>query len=75
MLLATGGRIQVYPCCQCCALLKEPWHLVDVLLCGAVLSLLILLVAAEQVEIKPDMVGTYLAEYSISYKPVKHGAR
>ena len=27
-----------------------------------------------QVEIKPDMVGTYLAEYSISYKPVKHGA-
>ncbi|GAB4818211.1 hypothetical protein N2152v2_005257 [Parachlorella kessleri] len=26
-----------------------------------------------QVEIKPDMVGTYLAEYSISYKPVKHG--
>ena len=29
---------------------------------------------AMQVEIKPDMVGTYLAEYSISYKPVKHGA-
>jgi len=26
-----------------------------------------------QVEIKPDMVGSYLAEYSISYKPVKHG--
>ena len=24
-------------------------------------------------EIKPDMVGSYLAEYSISYKPVKHG--
>ena len=26
-----------------------------------------------QVEIKPDMIGSYLAEYSISYKPVKHG--
>lgn len=29
--------------------------------------------AARQVEIKPDMIGGYLAEYSISYKPVKHG--
>eukprot|EP00899_Mesostigma_viride_P015420 jgi/Mesvir1/2387/Mv22135-RA.1 len=26
-----------------------------------------------QVEIKPEMVGYYLAEFSISYKPVKHG--
>ncbi|KAI7843419.1 hypothetical protein COHA_002897 [Chlorella ohadii] len=26
-----------------------------------------------QVEIKPDMVGHYLAEFSISYKPVGHG--
>ncbi|KAJ5427036.1 hypothetical protein N7501_005053, partial [Penicillium viridicatum] len=26
-----------------------------------------------QVEIKPEMVGHYLAEFSISYKPVKHG--
>ncbi len=26
-----------------------------------------------QVEIKPDMVGHYLAEFSISYRPVKHG--
>ncbi|KAL3149320.1 ribosomal protein S15 [Trebouxia sp. C0010 RCD-2024] len=26
-----------------------------------------------QVEVKPDMVGHYLAEFSISYKPVKHG--
>lgn len=26
-----------------------------------------------QIEIKPEMIGTYLAEYSISYKPVKHG--
>jgi small subunit ribosomal protein S15e len=26
-----------------------------------------------QVEIKPDMIGHYLAEFSISYKPVKHG--
>ena len=25
------------------------------------------------VEIKADMVGQYLAEYSMSYKPVKHG--
>ena len=25
------------------------------------------------VEIKPPMIGTYLAEYSMSYKPVKHG--
>lgn len=25
------------------------------------------------VEIKPDMVGHYLAEFSISYKPVRHG--
>ena len=25
------------------------------------------------VEIKPEMVGHYLAEFSISYKPVKHG--
>lgn len=28
---------------------------------------------ALQVEIKPDMIGHYLAEFSISYKPVKHG--
>eukprot|EP00890_Picochlorum_soloecismus_P002686 jgi/Picsp_1/3418/NSC_06256-R1_40s ribosomal protein s15 len=26
-----------------------------------------------QVEIRPDMLGHYLAEYSISYKPVRHG--
>ncbi|KAL7641433.1 UNVERIFIED_CONTAM: hypothetical protein RMT77_008573 [Armadillidium vulgare] len=26
-----------------------------------------------QVEIKPDMIGHYLAEFSITYKPVKHG--
>mmetsp|Transcript_22383 Transcript_22383/g.56474 ORF Transcript_22383/g.56474 Transcript_22383/m.56474 type:complete len:146 (+) Transcript_22383:96-533(+) len=26
-----------------------------------------------QVEIKPEMVGHYLGEFSISYKPVKHG--
>ncbi|KAK3664257.1 ribosomal protein S15 [Elasticomyces elasticus] len=25
------------------------------------------------VEVKPEMVGHYLAEFSISYKPVKHG--
>nr|AAX48891.1 S15 [Suberites domuncula] len=26
-----------------------------------------------QVEIKPEMVGHYLGEFAISYKPVKHG--
>ncbi|KAJ2221046.1 40s ribosomal protein S15, partial [Coemansia sp. RSA 518] len=26
-----------------------------------------------QVEIKPDMVGYYLGEFSITYKPVRHG--
>ncbi|KAG2205974.1 hypothetical protein INT47_005292 [Mucor saturninus] len=26
-----------------------------------------------QIEIKPEMTGHYLAEFSISYKPVKHG--
>merc|ERR1712203_454341 len=26
-----------------------------------------------QVEIKPEMIGHYLGEFSISYKPVKHG--
>merc|ERR1711962_1247237 len=26
-----------------------------------------------QVEVKPDMIGHYLGEFSISYKPVKHG--
>lgn len=26
-----------------------------------------------QVEIKPDMIGHYLAEFSITYKPVQHG--
>ncbi|KAJ2714303.1 ribosomal protein S15 [Coemansia spiralis] len=26
-----------------------------------------------QVEIKPDMIGHYLGEFSITYKPVKHG--
>ncbi|KAG6536357.1 hypothetical protein ZIOFF_001411 [Zingiber officinale] len=26
-----------------------------------------------QVEIKPEMIGHYLVEFSISYKPVKHG--
>ncbi|KAG5408224.1 hypothetical protein BRARA_B00313 [Brassica rapa] len=25
------------------------------------------------IEIKPEMMGHYLAEFSISYKPVKHG--
>ncbi|EPS62034.1 hypothetical protein M569_12760 [Genlisea aurea] len=25
------------------------------------------------IEIKPEMIGHYLAEFSISYKPVKHG--
>jgi len=26
-----------------------------------------------QVEIKPEMIGHYLAEFSMSYKPVTHG--
>jgi small subunit ribosomal protein S15e len=26
-----------------------------------------------QVEIKPEMIGHYLAEFSLSYKPTKHG--
>ena len=26
-----------------------------------------------QVEVKPDMIGHYLAEFSISYKPCRHG--
>ncbi|EEB16022.1 40S ribosomal protein S15, putative [Pediculus humanus corporis] len=26
-----------------------------------------------QVEIKPDMIGHYLGEFSVTYKPVKHG--
>ncbi|CAL8101225.1 unnamed protein product [Orchesella dallaii] len=26
-----------------------------------------------QVEIKPEMVGHYLGEFSVTYKPVKHG--
>ena len=26
-----------------------------------------------QVEIKPEMVGHYLGEFSITYKPMKHG--
>nr|CAB3265752.1 40S ribosomal protein S15-like [Phallusia mammillata] len=26
-----------------------------------------------QVEIKPEMIGRYLGEFSITYKPVKHG--
>jgi small subunit ribosomal protein S15e len=25
------------------------------------------------VEIKPDMVGYYLGEFSITYKPIRHG--
>merc|ERR1712099_181210 len=25
------------------------------------------------VEVKPDMIGHYLAEFSITYKPIKHG--
>merc|ERR1712078_94491 len=25
------------------------------------------------VEIKPDMIGQYLAEFSITYKPIRHG--
>ncbi|ONH93411.1 hypothetical protein PRUPE_8G230500 [Prunus persica] len=27
-----------------------------------------------QVKTKPEMIGHYLAEFSISYKPVKHGS-
>lgn len=26
-----------------------------------------------QVEIKPEMIGHYLGEFSVTYKPVKHG--
>lgn len=26
-----------------------------------------------EVEIKPEMIGRYLGEFSITYKPVKHG--
>lgn len=26
-----------------------------------------------QVEVKPEMIGFYLGEFSLSYKPVKHG--
>ncbi|CAF1009271.1 unnamed protein product, partial [Didymodactylos carnosus] len=26
-----------------------------------------------QIEIKPEMIGHYLGEFSITYKPVKHG--
>ena len=26
-----------------------------------------------QVEVKPEMIGHYLGEFSITYKPVKHG--
>jgi len=26
-----------------------------------------------QIEIKPDMIGHYLGEFSLTYKPVKHG--
>ena len=26
-----------------------------------------------QVEIKPEMIGRYLGEFSITYKPIKHG--
>lgn len=26
-----------------------------------------------QIEIKPEMMGHYLAEFSCSYKPVRHG--
>ena len=29
--------------------------------------------AFTQVEIKPEMIGHYLGEFSITYKPVKHG--
>ena len=26
-----------------------------------------------QVEVRPDMVGHYLGEFSITYKPIRHG--
>lgn len=29
--------------------------------------------AFNQVEIKPEMTGHYLGEFSITYKPVRHG--
>ncbi|XP_044734817.1 40S ribosomal protein S15 [Chrysoperla carnea] len=29
--------------------------------------------AFNQVEIKPEMIGHYLGEFSVTYKPVKHG--
>ena len=40
---------------------------------GTLNEYLLLLSPHSQVEIKPEMVGHYLAEFSISYKPVKHG--
>jgi small subunit ribosomal protein S15e len=39
-------------------------------------SVLIILFAPQQfnlVEVKPEMVGHYTGEFSISYQPVKHG--
>jgi len=26
-------------------------------------------------EVKPEMIGTYLAEYAITYKPIRHGGK
>ena len=44
---------------------------------GLTASLLLLAVRVRvvlcQVEVKPDMVGHYLAEFAITYKPCKHG--
>ena len=38
-----------------------------------VLILYLLCCLLSQVEIKPEMIGHYLGEFSITYKPVKHG--
>jgi hypothetical protein len=68
-MLANGHWIDVGGCEQghhvCCYGLCVSWH--------SATRLLLLLLLLLQVEIKPEMVGHYLAEFSISYKPVKHG--
>ena len=58
------------------AVLKQigvPKFRLEVLGARAVAGTDCLCVCFIQVEVKPDMVGHYLAEFSISYKPVKHG--
>ena len=51
-------------------------HLRDMIVVPEMIGSVIAIYSGKEfnsIEVKPEMVGHYLAEFSISYRPVKHG--